>query len=180
MVQHAFDEFRLARFVIMTKITCSPSFFCCSKSFTSAFAFGASAVDPLIVSMDFTTKLLDFHIFGNEPLITAALERGANVLAHSPVYFVHNQIAYVFQNASLRHSPNGAEIKCCGERATYFKRKDDIVIFSCRSTQHNGIRKFGIDLLKPEPSVRWFMVGDKTRMMIARLDPPHAGVPMFM
>ncbi|KAG2048613.1 hypothetical protein BDR06DRAFT_895288, partial [Suillus hirtellus] len=79
--------------------------------FSSAIAFGADSVDPLLVSTQFLFTLMDFHIFGCELFdlaVHCAFKK--EVTFHTSVYVANqSQIGHLVE-CTWRWWPNGVDV----------------------------------------------------------------------
>ncbi|KAG1903769.1 uncharacterized protein F5891DRAFT_1184718 [Suillus fuscotomentosus] len=109
--------------------------------FSSAIAFGADSVDPLLVSTQFLFTLMDFHIFGCEPF-DLAVHRAykKEVASHTSVYIANQSQVGRLIECAWRRRPNGVDVRCCNTPAKYVATRPhkgkDVAIFRCREKTH--------------------------------------------
>jgi hypothetical protein len=112
-----------------------------SQWFSSAIAFGADNVDPLLVSTQFLFTLMDFHIFGCEPFDLAVHRAFKKEVAfHTSVYIANQSQVGRLVECAWRRRPNGVDIRCCNKLAKYVatrpRKGKDVAIFRCQETTH--------------------------------------------
>lgn len=127
-----------------------------SGQFTHVFAFDAPLLDPNWISCHVVTTILDFSVFGCDSM-WKTLQRVAKpeVLFHTSVYLGTSGDVYRLRLAPIRRRPNGVDICCCNQAATYLKMVGERVKFRCRQKTHRGFRNFTVPLLPAEDGKRW-------------------------
>lgn len=127
-----------------------------SEKFNAVFSFGAASVDPILVSNQFVTVILEFSVFGQET-VWNALERAAkpNVLFHTAIYLGIGGQVFKTCTAPLRRRPNGTEILCCNQTPKYMGHTRNKARYRCLQAMHTGARTFRITLLLEEQGTRW-------------------------
>ncbi|KAI0370439.1 hypothetical protein BV20DRAFT_944246 [Pilatotrama ljubarskyi] len=139
-----------------------------SKRFASVFAFGAPALDPILISAHFATTVLDFHVFGRESLWNTIQRAGKpEVLNHSDVYMAIRGDIFRMRSACLRRRPNGDLIRCCNQIPKYQCRIGSRIRYRCLQPAHRESRTFWVKMLPVEAHKRW-IIGEtgKDRYMI--------------
>lgn len=138
-------------------------------------AFGAAALDPILVMGQFVTSVVDYFIFGQEELWTAIYRSlKQEIMQHTSIYVGYHGQVHRIVDASWRRKPNGEEVRCCQQVAKYVAtdRSGDIK-FRCREPRHTGTRTFRVSPLPAIPGERRFLGGrGGSRYMISSI-PDH-------
>lgn len=132
-----------------------------SKRFSAVFAFGASVLDPILVTTQFLTSIVDYYLFGQESLWTAVHRTlKQEIMKHTSIYVGSEVTVQKIVDASWRLRPNGQEVRCCQQVPKYVRTDEHgKIIFRCRDPGHAGIRTFHIDPLPSVYGVRRFWGG---------------------
>ncbi len=135
------------------------------------FAFGAPALDPILVTTQFATSVVDYFILGQETIWNAIrLSLKQEIMKHTSIYVATQGSLYKITDAAWRRRPNGEEVRCCQQVSKYMgtdKRGD--IKFRCQVTTHSGQRTFRISPLPETPGDRciWGKKGG-ARYMVSR------------
>ncbi|KAI0716937.1 hypothetical protein C8Q76DRAFT_616816 [Earliella scabrosa] len=129
-----------------------------SKRFSAVFAFGAPILDPILVTSQFVTSIVDYYIFGQESLLTATMRAlKQEVMKHTTVYIGSEGAVKRVVDAPWRRKPNGIEIRCCQQVPKYMGTdRNGQIKFRCRVPSHTGRRTFRVEPLSPLKGIRQF------------------------
>ena len=160
-VQHSLPEMRSVRYCVdypSSGYGLTVSRPISSKSFTATLAFGAAALDPILVMGQFVTSAVDYYILGQEDLWTA-IHRSLKqeIMQHTSIYVSCGGKIYKIVDASWRRRPNGEEVRCCQQAAKYIKTDSSgRITFRCREPEHQGTRTFRVEPLPALLGIRRF------------------------
>ncbi|TFK79906.1 hypothetical protein K466DRAFT_504806 [Polyporus arcularius HHB13444] len=117
--------------------------------FSAVLAFGAPALDPILVMSQFVCSVADYFILGQEdlwPAIRHSLKQ--EVMKHTSVYVAKHGDIYRVSDAPLRRRPNGVEVRCCRQLAKYMgcDRTGKVIKFRCQVPNHAGPRVFRVEV----------------------------------
>jgi hypothetical protein len=120
-LQKGVEDFKRTRHDALLTVRLQWYRWICSLPYSSAFAFGAPIVDPLVTAMHFISVVVEFHVFANETVNKATKRGTRSILFHTSVYLANQEI-YHLQDAALRLRPNGKDIVCHGQPARFIKK----------------------------------------------------------
>ncbi|KAI0706634.1 hypothetical protein C8Q76DRAFT_630286 [Earliella scabrosa] len=132
-----------------------------SSRFSAVFAFGAPILDPILVTSQFVTSIVDYYCFGQEPLWTAIHRTlKQEVMKHTSIYIGSEDTVQRIADAPWRRKPNGEDVRCCEQVAKYMgTSREGRIRFRCRVAGHVGTRTFYLDPMPSVPYVRRFWGG---------------------